>query len=369
MSQSLLIQSWDPLVFGDGRPFAQDAGAQLVKTLNLPLPSTLAGALRTTFALRERGGKFDPDELVKLAQRGPLLVVDNQLQFPTPSDLVLVKKTGTEQDVYARSSPLELQPGEGTDLPSDLRPCLLDQVDVEPTKTNGPHWLSLEEMTTWLTDRKPPSRTEDTFGIPQESRVHVGIAPSTLASLEGALFETRSVHLGPTFHTINGKTRDHELGIATAPDEQLSAAFGEATALTLGGERRVALARRAESDAWSCPAKIRESLTGANRIRMILATPASFAGGLRPGWTTPPGSNVKLRLVGVANRRYQHVSGWDIAKGRPKPVRWLAPAGAVYFFELESGNPAELADHWLQPVSDDEQSRRDGFGLALWGTW
>jgi len=41
----------------------------------------------------------------------------------------------------------------------------------------------------------------------------------------------------------------------------------------------------------------------------------------------------------------------------------------VYFFTVESGNPELLAKQWLQPVSDEEQDRLDGFGLAVWGTW
>jgi CRISPR-associated protein Cmr3 len=47
----------------------------------------------------------------------------------------------------------------------------------------------------------------------------------------------------------------------------------------------------------------------------------------------------------------------------------MVPAGSVYFFEVASGDPASLADQWLAPVSDDAQEQRDGFGLALWGTW
>jgi hypothetical protein len=33
------------------------------------------------------------------------------------------------------------------------------------------------------------------------------------------------------------------------------------------------------------------------------------------------------------------------------------------------GSAARLAEGWLRPVSDDPQDRRDGFGLAAWGTW
>jgi CRISPR-associated protein Cmr3 len=50
-------------------------------------------------------------------------------------------------------------------------------------------------------------------------------------------------------------------------------------------------------------------------------------------------------------------------------VKRFIPSGGVYFFERVNGKASELADRWLEPVSDDEQDRRDGFGLAVWGIW
>jgi CRISPR-associated protein Cmr3 len=47
----------------------------------------------------------------------------------------------------------------------------------------------------------------------------------------------------------------------------------------------------------------------------------------------------------------------------------MAPAGSVYFFEVLEGAGDWAPDAWLQPVSDGEQDRRDGFGLSLWGVW
>jgi CRISPR-associated protein Cmr3 len=53
----------------------------------------------------------------------------------------------------------------------------------------------------------------------------------------------------------------------------------------------------------------------------------------------------------------------------PKPVRRMVPAGGVYFFELLKGQSSDLEKLWLESVSDEEQDRRDGFGLATWGIW
>jgi len=80
---------------------------------------------------------------------------------------------------------------------------------------------------------------------------------------------------------------------------------------------------------------------------------------------------MKLRLVAAAVKRREAVSGWSYRQDRqqPKPLRLLAPAGSVYFFEVLEGDPAALAEAWLRPVSDDEHDRRDGYGLTLWGIW
>ena len=107
---------------------------------------------------------------------------------------------------------------------------------------------------------------------------------------------------------------------------------------------------------------------------MVLATPAIFKDGWKPGWLTNGLEGelygVKLKLVGVSNGRWKAISGWSLASPRgPKAIRRMVPAGSVYFFKCGQGVATQLANHWLQSVSDDPQAQRDGFGLALWGTW
>ena len=109
---------------------------------------------------------------------------------------------------------------------------------------------------------------------------------------------------------------------------------------------------------------------------MALATPAIFADGWKPGWLNQelqgkvPGTDVKVKLVGLSIDRWRAISGWSMAKPRgPKPVKRYVPAGGVYFFEVVRGDAANLKNAWLEPMSDDEDDRHDGFGLATWGTW
>ena len=67
--------------------------------------------------------------------------------------------------------------------------------------------------------------------------------------------------------------------------------------------------------------------------------------------------------------RWQALSGWDLMARKPRAVRRLVPAGAVYWFEIVQGDAEAIARLWLAPLADREQDRLDGFGLALPGLW
>jgi CRISPR-associated protein Cmr3 len=103
---------------------------------------------------------------------------------------------------------------------------------------------------------------------------------------------------------------------------------------------------------------------------MVLATPAIFKQCWKPDLQNGPLKDCGLNLIGASLGRWKAVSGWSLAPPRgPKAIRRMVPAGSVYFFEVKQGDAEKLAVRWLESVSDDEQERCDGFGLAIWGTW
>ena len=54
----------------------------------------------------------------------------------------------------------------------------------------------------------------------------------------------------------------------------------------------------------------------------------------------------------------------------PGPARKLVPAGATYWFDvLGACDKDAVVALWLASVCDEQQDRRDGFGLALPGPW
>ena len=151
------------------------------------------------------------------------------------------------------------------------------------------------------------------------------------------------------------------------------------TLVHLGGERRLAALHPEEKATWPEPPK---GWLGQNpRQRRPLpdtADAGDFLGlDIGQAWlnecltgSPPATSGLQLQLCAVAIDRWQPHSGWDLANQQPRPTRKLAGAGTTYWFRILNGSDSSvLKALWLTSVSDDDQDRRDGFGLALPSPW
>lgn len=383
MSVYLTLVPRDPIIARDSRPFGAGQGLRM-KSLDWPYPSVLAGSLRSLLGKAESQGSPFSEELVNKLKRmkvaGPLPLVNGELYFPTPKDLMMYKKEDGER-VMKTLRPMGLQDGMGCDLSNGLVPVEINE-NAKPEKS--PSFWSSSTMIRWLKEEcvdVPPEQAIAEAGfldIPgKDERMHVCINPDSGTSEEGLLFMTVGL--------------DMSSGINLAVRVETADGWEQKKLMTLdefhpfGGERRLVHWKHVSSQAWECPVEIREALRDARPngkgVRLVLATPALFQHGWHPDWLKPindklegclPGSSVTLRLVSACVERWKPISGWSLEKGKvgPKALRRLVPAGSIYFFEVVEGDTGDLAEkYWLQPVSDEEQDRRDGFGLALWGVW
>lgn len=367
-----IIEPRDPLIVRDGRPFGPTPGARAT-TLPFPFPSTVAGGLRTRAGL-DRQGRFDParvEEVKRLEARGPLLVeLDEAGEVaewlaPAPADALLLEHPDGRESWGQRWPlvPLALPEGVQTDLPDGLAPVGPRQHDPRKPPRNTPRFWRWDRFVAWL--HSPPKDGDEIelaalgHGGPQvEQRMHVGIDREKRTAREGVLFQTRGLEF-----TVERR----RLGLAVATDAVLRPGLAP-----LGGERRLVAWRQSQRSLPACPPQVRAAIVRDRACRVLLLTPACFAGGYRPRWLLEPFQGVEARLVGAAVSRPQVVSGWDFASQRPKPTRRLAPAGSVYFLRLEGDSEAIerwVDARWLACVSDEEQDRRDGFGLAALGVW
>lgn len=387
MKATLQITCRDPIVSGDGRPFGAGQGNRM-RSLEWPLPSVLAGSLRTTVgkAAHREFSRQTAEDLLQLELAGPFPYADRQLYFPAPEDCIVHPQRGP-----LRAAPQSDVQG-GCDWPErGLRPVALTHAEAvhefKPAET--PRWWPQPSLAAWLAGEEVTFDGRFLRAAEIEDRTHVSLDSRTGVPREGQLFTTSALALTALrrYHAFAAKSLSHEVAAITLAARVRGGTWcGEAagtlnTFHPLGGERRLVHWKASpDTDAWSCPRKIRDALAQARRVRMVLATPAVFRDGWKPAWLdhelvgTPPGTEVALRLAAVSIRRWRAVSGWSLASlpGQPrgpKPVRRMVPAGGVYFFEIAQGNALDLADRWLEAVSDGEQDRRDGFGLTTWGIW
>lgn len=382
-----LIEPLDPLIARDGRP----AAVGQFHTVSFPYPSMVAGAVRTRMG--SPGGAFSipKDALQELKEkvriRGPLLAeLDpegdvHQWLAPVPRDAVILNDAD-EQPTLKRLVPRPLAPGEAMDslLEKGLIPLGFEGPETYGKPPAGvPAFWTWSELESWLeTPRDRPGVDPRSLGIgrlPVETRSHLAIQPGERVGIDGMLFQTAGLRflqkgaarLEPRRFALSLTTEGaHVAGRDLALERQIA---------PLGGERRLARWSPAPKEWPRLPELIRKTIAATRRARLLLLTPALFEGGTLPAWSGaswPLGGTLRATVRAAAVPRHEVVSGWDLATGRAKETRRLAPAGSVYFLELQ-GSETDLRDWcentWLACVSDGEQDRRDGFGLAVLGTW
>jgi len=358
----------------------------------------LAGAVRTRMVAGR--GTFDLagtalDRLKEVAVQGPLLAElaadsDEVLAWfaPAPRDALFVRNTA-DRPVLRALHPRPLRRGEVDGLEErGLMPVSSETQPIPGKAPMGvPSFWRWEEFESWLLqsqDRDPVDlQGLGITPLPVERRVHLALQPGERVGIDGALFETAGLRfLQPGASPLAPRRFSLSVRVGASQVEERLLDLIEQVA-PLGGERRLAHWTPSQH-AWpALPKVICERISETRRARLILATPALFASGALPGWSNqawPLGGDVTATVRAACVPRPEIVSGWDLAfdngagkkKGRPKPTRRLAPAGSVYFIEL-TGSKEDVArwcaDTWLAPVSDFEQERRDGFGLAFLGTW
>ncbi len=367
--QEYLLQPQAPLVFRSGKPFEP----AIRDTPQFPSPAAWAGLMRTCL-MDDRSLPPEsrlPASLLTVPAHGVLLVrqcgATSQLYIPKPADAYLTP----HEDAFLRMTPQTLPPGYGSDLDPRLRPVMLDDTvkNADKQRESALFW-SIEDYVAWACG-ETVSCSAGAADLPLmksrvESRVHVRIDRRRDAAEDGQIFRTEGLDCGH-MRTATGFDAHRWCFVGRGPK-------GVAPQLVaFGGERRLSWLAPCEPSLMALPDALRPMLDDAPGVAVTFATSAIFTHGWRPEWLnedltgSPPGtSELHLRLVAVSLPRWQDISGWDLRHRRPKDTRRAVPAGATYWFEVIEGDASVL---WLQPLSDAEQDRRDGFGLALIRPW
>lgn len=387
---SYLIEPLAPLVFRSGKPFGPQSGAD---TPLFPIPSSLAGLLRTVLADQQYKGQPINDLSNQLRQtcvRGPLLArydADHtalQLLVAKPADAMYVDNNGITEVVRLLPTPLDADCG--SDLRSDLLPVQIAK-KLKGKPKNGPQYWAMADFIRWQADETLDFKSLEENGLdslPNEQRTHVAISNETFASDEGKLFQTSGLDFGAPRKlaekdqkekTAYNGWQDTHLGFWAQSDAQLNDDL-----VTFGGERRLSQlsAWPKTCDPTACNTQLAADVRAVKGIKLTLLTPAIFAKGYLPAWLDPTSlegelphsGGLRVKLKACAIERWQAVSGFDLQLWKPKVMRKAVAAGAVYWFEVLS----EVADTlpqslWFAAVSDDAQDQRDGFGMIFPAAW
>ena len=381
--KSYLIEPKASLVFRSGKPFGTATSAD---GATLPLPSSIAGVFRTTYAEAAGLDYNNPDHingLKNITIKGPLFVKQHAgqvtLMVSKPADAIYMKHPNGNEVELHQLRPQYPEVGCGSDLPEGLLHVTL-RSEVKGKPSAGVRFWSIDTLRQFSTEAITYSQVQR-IGIDLPSvntETHVSIHRGTGASDPGRLFQLASLDFQAkktnSMHGVSPDVWSDQLfGMAAMVDVEL-----KATGVALGGEHRLSrmVPLGDETTLYSVQSQVFEDCLRDGGIKMTLITPALFEQGFRPktveGCWTPLAAfpSFKLRLRAAAIERFVPVSGWDLQRNKPKMTRKACPAGSVFWFAIDSGASTEaLRALDFSNISDSSQDRHDGFGLAVIAPW
>lgn len=354
----LRLDALDTLFFRDGRPF--NAASRAESTL--PSPQSLTGALRTWLmrlmdldfqrfsahirdgasfadALGEQGAAFRA--IAELQVKGPWLAQLTEtgvetLFLPVPAALKQIKD-GNDTNAWVRSAPLQRAlPGWNPPLSGMLPIWTTERRPVEAASG----FVTLDGMKAFLEGRipKPDQKRQASELFAFEERTGLQIDARSQAAQEGLIYAIKLLRLAPG---IGFYAR------VNVPDA-LQSHFQEPATLPWGGEGRRVLCQQTE-------------LIKQDTKIQAPVSPLALRVFTTPCLVESPDVLSQWRPLAAALLPWQGISGWDLALGGPKPLRWLLPAGSVLYFKSEQAIPRTFCSpeaeqigwgHYLEGVSE-----------------
>lgn len=382
--ESYFIEPLDVLMFRGNNLFGSSGSYS--ENIMPPWPSVVAGALRTHMLDRARislsafmkqagesKGHYGPEEIVKslgtVSHPGTFGVTwfslgrrrkdgGTERLFPLPQDLFVISSGDKKEIVPIKPFPAEKIPGLSTS--ADL-PWLSGLSLHSQSKGDSGFFLTEKAFKKYLSGTLPSSdeliRPSELWHV--DLRVGIGMNASSRTVVEGALFSSETLSLKP--------------GVGFVVEVQgAGGLIADRAILRFGGDGRGALMTKILAEDLS-PLPVPPQ---SDRLRVVLTTPGVFAqGGLpfspdevAPLWKHGP----SVRILSVALGRGQVVSGWDMAKRRPKVAKRAIPTGSVYWCEIVKGS-FDAADRVSQgvllPDSLPSDRMAEGYNRAALAPW
>jgi CRISPR-associated protein Cmr3 len=298
---------------------------------------------------------------------------------PLPADL-FAADTGGPALTALQPMPVPAGAHAGIELP--MVPVLRVGKAVKPA---GARLLDGAGLHAYLRGELPPTSEPAAQCFAKELRLGIALHPAARTAEEGKLYTSEAVRFARRSepwpdagaHQTADRRRGHRydagylVGVRGAPG-----LLPERGTLRLGGDARAAHFRRIQ---FEPPAAPLAQIAADRRFRLVMQTPAIFPSGWLPAGVRRNGGDYRLQGQGFAARlacaavpRHEVVSGWDLARMRPKVAQRAVAAGAVYWFdqlEGDAGKLAEWVDGGIWADDADAARRAEGFNRAWLGAW
>lgn len=384
-------------LFGDAGSFGE--------SLFPPKPSVLSGAFRS-FLLAHHAEDFNAfaqghlkhrDDLAQAlgtpAQPGtftiqavfPAYQKDGQISvcMPLPADVVVCKENKENKaSTVRRLEPTAVKPDrwDSSSWPKEL-PCVPILKQGQPAKPESGFLLTEEGNQAYLAGealdaRKHLKRAGELWS--REIRVGIGLDADTRTVSEGKLFSLE--------HTVVQQAEYPEgiaAGLIVAIEGLNEKLLPNEGFLRLGGDGKAARFCRVPSVDLGFLQPPLDAIRKSNRLKMILQSPCLFSKGWLPEGVETENDrfvfkrqDLSATLVCAAVPRYEVISGWNLAQGKPKVAERTAPAGSVYWFELQEDNPEALDEainkmiiEGLWSESADPTRKAEGYNRVLITNW
>lgn len=371
MSTQCFIVPDDVLFLRGNRLFGEPGSHG--ESLMPPWPSVAAGALRS-WLLAASG--IDLAEFARGQAAHPEVgTPDAPGSFAVTAFHLARERGGVVETLHRLPADIEIAIDEsGRPQPSRLKPHRLPEGVLGSTPTPGVPVLAAPERRKpstgwWLTqagweaylrrESLPEDACVHSSSLWQtDHRVGVGLDRESRRAADGRLFSTQAIVLS------DGLGSRSEVGRVGFLAEVAGANLPARGVLRFGGDGRSASVRVIEH--LSLPVDLAGVVADA-RCRIVLTAPGIFRQGWLPegcdgadGWRfEAPG--VRARLIAAAVPRAETVSGFDLARWRPKSAQRAVPTGSVYWLDQVEATPEDLrklAERGLWAESTDNAIRR-----------
>ena len=392
MNDYLSIEPVDSLHLRGNKLFSDGHGTSVMP----PWPSLFAGALRSRILVDNavgieefKIGLAKNHRVSKVLGRSPQepgtfqiwqtgFCHNDDILLPLPADLVAFSpEDGSSSVELRRLEPIALD-HLGEQVKGSFKLPFVARLPIaERRKPLAEVWIDYSTLLEHLKgnglDKHSCKQASELWT--RNVRVGIGLDSNTRSVKESLLYTTDSISLKPGVSFFNAVRGSDEL----LPKTGL---------LRLGGDGKGA--RIKSLTAGNMPGELPWNFTPETKgFRMVLASPGIFPNGwLPPGVERTDGSTHQFKYSGLVAElkaaivpRAGTISGWDLAKQRPKTAHRVVPRGAVYWFETISGDQGvlqDLAKNGLSPLLLEKapeqsstwlQRKAEGFNNVWFGNW